>query len=629
MISYLGNFFIILSLIVSIISIIFFIINKKNEKICFEVIYYINVRLVFLFITLAFCCLLLAYLLSDFTNLNVFFNSHTNKPLIYKFAGVWSNHEGSLLLWILIMSTYTFIFSFEKKINKKIINWTIFFQIIMIVGFLLFMILTSNPFTINPGNPNQGMGLNPILQDPALAIHPPLLYSGYVGYSLVLSMALSGLITDGIEKNWIQVIKKYSLFCWLMLTLGIGVGSFWAYYELGWGGWWFWDPVENASLMPWLAGIALIHSLQILNQNLLLKRWIIFLSILCFSLSLLGTFLVRSGILMSVHAFANDSSRGIFILLIFLVITGFSFLLFIIKTPTQNKAASLLEINKTSFLIINNIIMTIACFTVLLGTIYPLIIESITNERISVGAPYFNSTVLPILFPGLLLMAIAPALSWGKNELKNFILQIRILLIITLILIIIYILSNINLWGLIGLGLSFWIMISSIYQIYIKFSKNFNHRKFRTIISNNGSIIAHLGIGILILGITVSSVWKKEYIYNMKVGEIKTIQGYEIKLEEVKQFKVDNYETLKGKFILQQNNKKIATIVPEKRYYAVSKIVTTEAGILHQLKQDIYLIIGENNTDYWSVKIYQNPLVSFIWIGIFISFIGGLISLKR
>ena len=629
MISYLGNFFIILSLIVSIISIIFFIINKKNEKICFEVIYYINVRLVFLFITLAFCCLLLAYLLSDFTNLNVFFNSHTNKPLIYKFAGVWSNHEGSLLLWILIMSTYTFIFSFEKKINKKIINWTIFFQIIMIVGFLLFMILTSNPFTINPGNPNQGMGLNPILQDPALAIHPPLLYSGYVGYSLVLSMALSGLITDGIEKNWIQVIKKYSLFCWLMLTLGIGVGSFWAYYELGWGGWWFWDPVENASLMPWLAGIALIHSLQILNQNLLLKRWIIFLSILCFSLSLLGTFLVRSGILMSVHAFANDSSRGIFILLIFLVITGFSFLLFIIKTPTQNKAASLLEINKTSFLIINNIIMTIACFTVLLGTIYPLIIESITNERISVGAPYFNSTVLPILFPGLLLMAIAPALSWGKNELKNFILQIRILLIITLILMIIYILSNINLWGLIGLGLSFWIMISSIYQIYIKFSKNFNHRKFRTIISNNGSIIAHLGIGILILGITVSSVWKKEYIYNMKVGEIKTIQGYEIKLEEVKQFKVDNYETLKGKFILQQNNKKIATIVPEKRYYAVSKIVTTEAGILHQLKQDIYLIIGENNTDYWSVIIYQNPLVSFIWIGIFISFIGGLISLKR
>ena len=629
MISYLGNFFIILSLIVSIISIIFFIINKKNEKIYFEVIYYINVRLVFLFITLAFCCLLLAYLLSDFTNLNVFFNSHTNKPLIYKFAGVWSNHEGSLLLWILIMSTYTFIFSFEKKINKKIINWTIFFQIIMIVGFLLFMILTSNPFTINPGNPNQGMGLNPILQDPALAIHPPLLYSGYVGYSLVLSMALSGLITDGIEKNWIQVIKKYSLFCWLMLTLGIGVGSFWAYYELGWGGWWFWDPVENASLMPWLAGIALIHSLQILNQNLLLKRWIIFLSILCFSLSLLGTFLVRSGILMSVHAFANDSSRGIFILLIFLVITGFSFLLFIIKTPTQNKATSLLEINKTSFLIINNIIMTIACFTVLLGTIYPLIIESITNERISVGAPYFNSTVLPILFPGLLLMAIAPALSWGKNELKNFILQIRILLIITLILMIIYILSNINLWGLIGLGLSFWIMISSIYQIYIKFSKNFNHRKFRTIISNNGSIIAHLGIGILILGITVSSVWKKEYIYNMKVGEIKTIQGYEIKLEEVKQFKVDNYETLKGKFILQQNNKKIATIVPEKRYYAVSKIVTTEAGILHQLKQDIYLIIGENNTDYWSVKIYQNPLVSFIWIGIFISFIGGLISLKR
>ena len=628
MTSFLGQTLILLSIVTNFSILFFYRINFKNNNRFKNLISYL-VRINFFIILLSFICLIFAYIISDFNNINVFYNSHTSKPLIYKISGAWGNHEGSMLLWILIMSAYTFFFSYEKNINLRIKNLTIIFQIIMTLGFLIFLAFTSNPFLVNSNNFDEGLGLNPILQDPALAIHPPLLYIGYVGYSLILSLALATLYNNDISKNWSEVTKKYAIFCWSFLTLGIAAGSFWAYYELGWGGWWFWDPVENASLMPWLAGIALIHSLQILNQNLLLKRWIIFLSILCFSLSLLGTFLVRSGILMSVHAFANDSSRGIFILLIFLVITGFSFLLFIIKTPTQNKAASLLEINKTSFLIINNIIMTIACFTVLLGTIYPLIIESITNERISVGAPYFNSTVLPILFPGLLLMAIAPALSWGKNELKNFILQIRILLIITLILMIIYILSNINLWGLIGLGLSFWIMISSIYQIYIKFLKNFNHRKFRTIISNNGSIIAHLGIGILILGITVSSVWKKEYIYNMKVGEIKTIQGYEIKLEEVKQFKVDNYETLKGKFILQQNNKKIATIVPEKRYYAVSKIVTTEAGILHQLKQDIYLIIGENNTDYWSVKIYQNPLVSFIWIGIFISFIGGLISLKR
>ena len=461
---YIGYIFTFFSIIVNFTNLIIYYINLKKNFYLLKKIFILFTRLNFIFITLAFFSLIYLYINSDFRNLNVFLNSHSAKPLIYKISGTWGNHEGSLLMWILIMSFYTFIFSFNKILDKKLINLTIFFQTIMTFCFLLFMILTSNPFILNYTNINEGMGLNPILQDPALAIHPPLLYLGYVGFSLILSLAVAGLITDRIEKDWIKTVKKYSLFCWVMLTLGIGAGSFWAYYELGWGGWWFWDPVENASLMPWLSGLALIHSLQVVYKSSQLKRWIIFLSILCFSLSLLGTFLVRSGVLMSVHAFANDSFKGIFILMLFFIITGFSFLVFIIKPVKTVSTNSFFYFNKFSSLIINNIIMTVTCFTVLLGTIYPIILESITNEKISVGAPYFNSTVLPILLPGLLVMAIAPALSWNEKKLKNYTNYFTLFLLIILFLILIYILSNVNPWGIIGIGLGFWIISASFLQ---------------------------------------------------------------------------------------------------------------------------------------------------------------------
>jgi len=618
---YTGQFLIIFSLLNNFISLLIFFYNLKTKSLLIEKIFLFLTRLNTLLIFLAFLFLMYLYIISDFRNINVFFNSHIDKPLIYKISGVWGNHEGSLLLWILIMSIYTFVFSFNRSLDNKTKNLTIFFQTTMILGFLVFMLLTSNPFIVNLSNISQGMGLNPILQDPALAIHPPLLYFGYVGYSLILSFALAGLINNKIEISWIKTAKKYSMFCWLMLTFGITAGSYWAYYELGWGGWWFWDPVENASLMPWLAGIALVHSLQIANNNTQIKKWVIFLSILCFSLSLFGTFLVRSGVLMSVHAFANDSYRGIFILIIFFIVTGFSFLIFLIKTNTIEKEPSVLVFNKFTALIINNIVMTIACFTVMLGTIYPILLETVTNERITVGAPYFNSTVVPIVLPGLLLMAIAPTLAWKNNKLNEKKSYLTIFLLIIFLLLATYMFSDQNLWGLIGISVGIWIIIASIIQLFKKNAK----KQIRLY----GGLISHIGVGILILGITISSIWQKEFIVNIEVGEEIIVNNYKLKFENLKESKDQNYVSLKSKFIISNKTNKIGEIEAEKRYYPVSKTVTTEAGILHQIQRDIYVVLGENLNNEWLIKVYFNPFISFIWIGAFIMAIGGFISLGR
>ena len=626
MTSFLGQTLILLSIVTNFSILFFYRINFKNNNRFKNLISYL-VRINFFIILLSFICLIFAYIISDFNNINVFYNSHTSKPLIYKISGAWGNHEGSMLLWILIMSAYTFFFSYEKNINLRIKNLTIIFQIIMTLGFLIFLAFTSNPFLVNSNNFDEGLGLNPILQDPALAIHPPLLYIGYVGYSLILSLALATLYNNDISKNWSEVTKKYAIFCWSFLTLGIAAGSFWAYYELGWGGWWFWDPVENASLMPWLAGLALIHSLKVLDNNSL-KKWIIFLSILCFSLSLLGTFLVRSGVLMSVHAFANDLSRGIFILIIFLVVTGFSFLVFLLKVPNNNKTIKLLFLNKTSAIILNNITMCVVCFTVLLGTIYPLIIESITNERISVGPPYYNSTVIPILIPGLLLMAVAPILNWKENNYNKIKKYSTLLIFLVLSIIIIKILININIWGIIGIAIAIWIIVIS----FNKLIQNFKIIKGNSLIKYiqlNSSLISHFGVGILIIGITSSSIWKKEFSDNLLVGENLEISGYTLFFEKITELKEKNYMSLKAQFILEKKGVKKATIIPEKRYFPVSKTITTEAGIKHFFWQDIYIVLGENINETWSIKVYQNPLISFIWLGVFIIFFGSITSIKN
>ena len=573
MISFIGFSGLLLSCFFSIIIIItYFFQNTKNLILIFNFSIYLS----FMSILISFLSLMTAYIFSDFTIYNVFQNSHSAKPLIYKIAGTWGNHEGSMLLWLVIMIFYNFIFSFNKVLEAKTKQLTIFFQTILYLCFSSYVILASNPFLVNSIEVKEGLGLNPVLQDPALAIHPPMLYLGYVGFSLILSLALSGLILDKIDKVWIITTKNWTLFCWSMLTGGIALGSYWAYYELGWGGWWFWDPVENVSLMPWIAGLALVHSLMMTHKEKLLKRWIIFLSILCFSLSIFGTFLVRSGILTSVHTFASDSSRGIFILIIFLVITGFSFVLFIFKSTDSEKKLKILFINKTSALIINNIVMLIACITILLGTIYPIIIEVITNKRISVGAPYFNLTALPILLPGFLLMSIAPALSWQTNKLPKYKYYFFIFIFISLLTFFISFFTFFSIWGFVGISLSLIIISSSLLSLFF----NYNKYGFKNFIVNNNSLIAHIGVGIMILGITCSSIFQSEFNYSFSSKESKKLGRYSYELEDIKIYKKNNYQELKASFKVFNNKEIVAIIEPSKRYYNVSKIITTEAGNL-------------------------------------------------
>ncbi len=578
-----------------------------------------------LFVCISFLSLVFAYVNSDFSNFNVFQNSHSDKPLIYKITGVWGNHEGSILLWLCMISIYGLLYSLISKSLNDFKILVLKIQSALFVIFAMFVIFTSNPFLINSILIKEGLGLNPILQDPALAIHPPMLYLGYVGFSLVFSLAIASLLKKNNDQDWIIETRKWSMISWGFLTAGIALGSYWAYYELGWGGWWFWDPVENISLMPWITGLALVHSLIMIRGEQAIEKWIVFLAILCFSLSILGTFLVRSGILTSVHSFASDASRGLFILLIFFLTTGFGFLVFLIKSPTKKNDLNLLFINKTSALIINNILMIIAVLTILLGTIYPIIIEVITNTRVSVGGPYFNSTVLPILLPGFLLMSVAPVLSWQTNKIQKFKIYVIFFIILSAVVCIQSYFTNFNTWGFIGLILGSWIITASIISIFLRFKFSLSLYYIKII----NSFIAHIGVGVMIIGITFSSIYQKEYNFNVTVGDKINIDNVVLKFESIDIVEEKNYQSLRANFLLEKKGQLINYIKPGRNYYPVSKMITTEAGIYHDWLKDIYITLGNNNNDVWFIKIYINPLISFIWIGVFIMIFSSIIAILK
>ncbi len=573
---------------------------------------------------LSFFSLMYAYVVSDFSNYNVFQNSHSNKPLIYKISGTWGNHEGSMLLWLSILSIFSFFFSFTKNIEDNFQKLTLIIQAFLHILFGLFIVFTSNPFLVNSILVNEGLGLNPILQDPGLAVHPPILYAGYVGYSIVFSIAIAGLFQN-TDDEWLYVAKKWSLISWTFLTGGIALGSYWAYYELGWGGWWFWDPVENISLMPWISGLALVHSLMMVRGEQAIKKWIVFLSILCFSLSVFGTFLVRSGILTSVHSFAADASRGIFILLIFFIVTGFGFLVFLLKEPKKSNTLNLLFINKVSALVINNILMIIATLTILLGTIYPIIIEVLYNKRISVGGPYFNATVIPIMIPGFLLMSIAPILSWQTNKINNSKKYVVAFIILSVLVILQSYFLDFNTWGFVGLLLGFWIILASIIAIFSSYKFKININFFKIINPH----IAHIGVGIAIIGITCSSVFQNELDFNLNEGDKFNVNGKTVLFEKIETTNEINFQSLRGKFLFDTEKNQSKEIEAGKNYYPVSKMITSEAGILHQWNKDIYFILGEQKNNEWFVKVLINPFVSFIWLGVIIMMYSGLIAISR
>ncbi len=619
MVPFLGNFALWLSLCFAVLQ---FVISYKKISYFQSNLNSVAVNGLLLCVLISFFSLMYSYVTSDFSVMNVFQNSHTTKPLMYKVSAVWGNHEGSMLLWMLVLTIFNyFIFKLYNQTNSIFISKALETQAFIIIGFLIFTLLTSNPFErILPAQPN-GLGFNPILQDPALAIHPPLLYIGYVGFSAAFSLSIATLSLRNNEKiPWYIYMKPFVIASWTFLTIGIAFGSVWAYYELGWGGWWFWDPVENASFMPWLLGTALLHSLIIVEKKKSLQSWVLLLSILAFLLSVVGTFLVRSGILTSVHTFALDPSRGIYILAFTALLGGYSLILFGLKSKKYIKNNYFSFFSKEGSILVNNILMVIVCATVFLGTIYPLLIEAFTNNKISVGEPYYNSTIVPIMIPAILIMGIGPMLSWGREDkskiFKKIFPSILLTIIITVFIFLFY--QSYNLIGIVGIILAFWIISNNFIILFQKIPNR-----------SSGMIIAHLGIGLLILGITGSSVWQEEKIARMKINNEIKIKKYNIIFKEINEIRGPNYVALKGNFLVYDEKKTIITkLKPENRFYPITNNFTTEASIHTNLLRDLYIVLGEGNiNDGWVVRIYYNPLVIWIWIGALTIFLGGIVSM--
>ena len=572
----------------------------------------------FFLVVISFLCLIFSFIISDFSNETVFNNSHTTKPLFYKISGTWGNHEGSLLLWLLVLTLFILIFLLRtKKQPTKYIILTLVFQQIIIVGFFIFLIKTSNPFNYLFPIPEEGLGLNPILQDPALAIHPPILYLGYVGSSIIFSSVLAATSLKMISTTWAVHIKNWILISWIFLTLGILLGSIWAYYELGWGGFWFWDPVENVSLMPWLALTTLLHCILVLERKSILTSWVIILSIATFTLSMCGTFLVRSGILNSVHTFANDPERGLFILIFLFVLIFLSlFVFFFFHKDELKNPPSFSWLSKETSILINNWFMMYFLSVVLIGTIYPIFLDVISSEKISVGPPFYHKLIIPFLIPFLLIMAIGPKLKWIKSAINNKI-QL-LLLLLSSILIAFLILKNFNQNFLINS-----ILISSALYLFFVTIKDFFVSKFGNISQN----IAHFGFSLLILSILFNNLFSSEIITNLKIGE--TFENSETKIifESIDQKKEKNYDSIIANFKIQSANGEKEKLSPELRIYNQPIIATSEADIKTTLMSDKFIVVNlVQNQDFFNVRYQVKPFMLWIWISVILISFGGLIS---
>ena len=616
MISNFGNLLLFISIVLS-LSIIY--LSNKNLKLNGNQITKNIFQLSLIQSTIVIICfftLIAAFIVSDFSLITVYQNSHSMKPIFYKITGTWGNHEGSLMLWVIILTIFSFLFLiYNKNHPKKFRLLTLIIQNILIIGFLFFILLNSNPFSPLSPIPKEGLGLNPILQDPALAIHPPLLYIGFVGSSIYFSAAIASLISNYSEKNFASSIKNWILISWSFQTLGILVGSIWAYYELGWGGFWFWDPVENASLLPWFAMTALFHSIIVFEKRNLFYFWVIILCLMTFILSVTGTFLVRSGILNSVHTFASDPTRGIYILsFLSLMIFGSVFLLFK-KYKTENY--NLNQNSKETFVLVNNWFMMFYLVTVLLGTIYPIFTDALSQNKISVGPPFYNAIIFPVVVIFLIFMAIGPNASWIKNKFDNIKLYFLILLGAILInLMIILFFKNFSI-------LSNFIIISALFLI-LSSLKDFVISKKK----NNldlARIIAHASFGFLVLFIGLNHIFSVEKDYNMKIGEIKKFDNYSIEFKNLELKDFTNYQAVVGEFeILKEKDRNI--LKPEIRIYSNPKTLTYEASIKTSFIKDYYLTMSNiDRSDYYNIKFQEKPLMIWIWLSVIMIVIGGLL----
>ena len=615
--SVVGHYSLILGLCIGLILVYFSIQNFRNfNQLDNKILSFSFLQL--FFVVVSFLALVISFIISDFSNETVFNNSHTTKPLFYKISGTWGNHEGSLLLWLLVLTLFIFIFLLRTKnqpIKYKIL--TLVFQQVIIIGFFLFLILTSNPFNYLFPVPNEGLGLNPILQDPALAIHPPILYLGYVGSSIIFSSALAATSLKMVSTNWAIHIKKWVLISWIFLTLGILLGSIWAYYELGWGGFWFWDPVENVSLMPWLALTTLLHCILVLERKETLTSWLIILSIATFTLSMCGTFLVRSGILNSVHTFANDPERGLFILIFLFTLIFLSLLIFFVfHKPGQNNQANFFWLSKETSILINNWFMMYFLSVVLIGTVYPIFLDVISSQKISVGPPFYHKLIIPFLIPFLLMMAIGPKLKWIKSDLKDKIYLFSLLVISVLISF--FIVKNFNANVLVNT-----ILISAALYLFFITLRDFFIKKYKNLAQN----IAHFGFSLLILSILFNNLFSSEIITNLKVGETYNGSKTKIVFESINQKKQKNYNSIIANFSITNSEGINSNLSPELRIYNQPKITTSEADIKTTLMKDKFIVINlVQNQNYFNVRYQVKPFMLWIWLSVITISLGGLIT---
>jgi cytochrome c-type biogenesis protein CcmF len=592
----------------------------------------------FMFVAASFAALITVHVNSDFSVLNVFENSHSLKPLIYKITGVWGNHEGSMLLWVLILSLFgALVAAFGNNLPASLRAHVLAVQAWIASAFYLFILITSNPFLRLADPPIEGRDLNPVLQDIGLAVHPPMLYLGYVGFSISFSFAVAALVEGRIDAAWARWVRPWTLIAWLFLTLGIAMGSYWAYYELGWGGWWFWDPVENASLMPWLAGTALLHSALVMEKRDALKVWTILLSILTFSLSLLGTFLVRSGVLTSVHAFATDPARGVFILLILCIFIGGSLSLYAWRAPTLKQGGLFAPISREGALVLNNLLLTTACATVFIGTLYPLALEVLTGDRISVGAPFFNLTFAPLFLPLLVAVPFGPMLAWKRGDLLGAaqrLMAAGVFALLTIAIVWAWARGGSALAPL-AIGLATFVIAGALcdlaertglfrvpFAIAIRRARGLPR-------SSCGTVFAHAGLGIALIGIVCETTWNSEYIGSMKRGDMAKVAGYELKLEDLTQRQGPNFREMAAQFAVTLNGRQLSEMTPSKRSFTTRGMSTTEAALLTRGASQLYISLGDVASDGTiAVRIYHKPLVLLIWFGPVLMAFGAMLSLS-
>ncbi len=588
----------------------------------------------FLFMLLAYASLTYAFVNNDFTVALAANHSNSTLPLHYRITAVWGNHEGSILLWSLILSGWTLAVSlFSRQLDERMVARVLGVMGLISCGFILFTLLTSNPFERMFPPPADGRDLNPLLQDPGMVIHPPMLYMGYVGFVVAFAFAVSALLSGRLDAAWARWSRPWTTVAWCFLTCGIALGSFWAYYELGWGGWWFWDPVENASFMPWLVGTALIHSLAVTEKRGGFKMWTALLAIMAFSLSLLGTFIVRSGVLSSVHAFATDPARGIFILGFLALVIGGSLALFAWRAPRVGLGGSFEPISRESMLLANNVLLLVAAAAVLLGTLYPLVIDALGMGKLSVGPPYFDTVFVPLMTPALFLMGVGPLARWRQASLPDLAYRLRWAFGVSVASAIVAFFALGKWTPMIGLGLALaaWIASTAVLALVTRLRENRSDNWIRRLAAQPGSfygmVLAHFGVAVFVVGVTVVSGFQSENDVRMEPGDTANVAGYQVRLDKVEDFRGPNYEASRATLTITQDGKRVATVTPDRRVYNVSRQPMTEVAIDRGLLRDVYIALGDPvSATAWSVRLHHKPFVNWIWIGCVLMALGGFLA---